>query len=427
MDTIHKRPEGILVIEAPPRHGKSEFISKYLPAWFLCRYPEKRVILTSYEANFARSWGRKARGLIEEHGWEWFGVTVSREQQSAVDWEIAGHAGGMVTAGVGGPLTGRGADLLIVDDPIKNAEQAVSELVRSNQWDWWQSTASTRVEPGGVIIVIQTRWHQDDLTGRLLTDAQEEGQAVRRLRLPAIAEDDDPLGRSPGEALWPERWPIEALERRRKATDVYWWNSLYQQRPSQHGRTEWPASYFGPHIWTDDFRLPFDMSAIAIDPSKGRDQKRGDYAAVVFVGLRGGLLYVNAWIDRQPADVIVANAIEMQTELQADRVALEANAWQDLLAPEIDRQCAELRVPPMPLQLVENRVQKELRISRIGPYLARKQLRFADTTYNRLLVRQLEDFPLGEHDDGPDALEMAIRLLGQIAAGDYSQDYVEAF
>jgi hypothetical protein len=209
VDTVLGRTAPILVIEAPPRHGKSELVSRYLPAWFLGLFPSQRVMLVGYGAGFARSWGRKSRALLLEHGRDSFGVEVSREERAASDWGLSGHEGGLLTAGIGGPLTGRGANLLIVDDPIKNAEQAHSDTIRNNHWDWWQSTASTRIEPGGCAIIIATRWHHDDLSGRLFQAAESgDGAPVRRLRLPAIAEENDPLGRSPGEALWPERWPI---------------------------------------------------------------------------------------------------------------------------------------------------------------------------------------------------------------------------
>src|SRR5262249_56690751 len=129
-----------------------------------------------------------------ERGRRGLGMEVSGDERPASEWGLFGRAGGMLTAGVGGPLTGRGAHLLIVDDPIKNAEQARSQTIRDNHWEWWQSTASTRIEPGGCAIIIATRWHPDDLSGRLLQAATiGEGAPVRRLRLPAIAEDADPL------------------------------------------------------------------------------------------------------------------------------------------------------------------------------------------------------------------------------------------
>lgn len=213
-----------LVVSIPPRHGKSTLIARMLPAWYLSVRPDHRVILASYEADFAASWGRAVRDLIENV--PALGVTVRADSSAANRWDIAGHEGGMITAGVGGPITGRGAHLLLVDDPVKNAEQAQSKTLRDKAWEWWLSTAYTRLEPGGSAIVVMTRWHDDDLAGRLL----EEG-GWEELRLPAIAEDDDPLGRAPGDALWPARYPLASLEDTRTHIGSYWWSALYQQRP----------------------------------------------------------------------------------------------------------------------------------------------------------------------------------------------------
>jgi len=414
VETILGRTAPILVIEAPPRHGKSELVSRYLPAWYLGIFPARRVMLAAYASGFARSWGRKARSLLIEHGRDWFGVEVSGQVRAASEWGITGTEGGMVTAGVGGPLTGRGANLLIVDDPIKNAEQAFSQTIRDNHWDWWQSTASTRIEPGGCAIIIATRWHEDDLSGRLLRDAATgEGSPVRRLRLPAIAETHDPLGRAPGEALWPQRWPRERLEQVRLQKEPHWWDSLYQQRPGRHSRSTWPESYFGAHLWASRFPEAFHVSALAVDPSKGR--RTGDFSAIVFAGLSGGLLWIDASIARRPPERTVSDAIEMAAAYAPGCVALEANAFQHLLAPEFDRQCRDRRVPPLPIRLVEQHTPKELRIERLGSYLLREKLRLRDTPGCRQLVQQLRDFPLSEHDDGPDALELAIRMLSATA------------
>jgi predicted phage terminase large subunit-like protein len=413
VDTIQGRSAPILVIEAPPRHGKSELVSRYLPAWYLGRYPGRRVMLVGYAASFARSWGRKARSLLTDHGGQTFGVEVDLSVRAAADWGLRGREGGMVTAGVGGPLTGRGANLLIIDDPIKNAEQAQSAVIRENQWDWWQTTASTRIEPGGCAIIIATRWNQGDLSGRLIkAAAEEEGCPVRRLRLPAIAEADDPLGRLPGEALWPERWPIERLEHLRQQKDAHWWQALYQQQPAGNGRSTWPESYFGKHLRAEGFPGVFELSALALDPSQGRT--RGDFSAIVFVGVSGGLMWVDASIERRPPEKSVSDAIDMALRYAPQAVVIESNAFQSLLAPEFDRQCRDRRVPPLPIHLVEQRVPKETRIQRLGPHLLREKLKLRDTLDCQLLARQLREFPFGEHDDGPDALELAIRALTEL-------------
>src|SRR5207244_2242627 len=126
----------------------------------------------------------------------------------AAAWELERHAGGMTAAGVGGAMTGKGAHLLVIDDPVKNAEQAQSKTVREKHWEWYRSTAYSRLEPGGAVVIVMTRWHEDDLVGRLLAEAEAEGERWEILRLPALAEEADPLGRAPGEPLWPERYPL---------------------------------------------------------------------------------------------------------------------------------------------------------------------------------------------------------------------------
>lgn len=221
-----------LMVWLPPRHGKSEFCSKYFSPWYLGLFPDNRVILTSYESDFAAEWGRVGRDLMEEFGPSIFGVNVSPASSAANRWDIDGHLGGMKTAGVGGPITGKGAHVFIIDDPIKNDEEALSATHREKQWNWYRSTAYSRLEPGGAIIIIQTRWHEDDLSGRLVEESKSGGDAWDIVDLPAIAGQDDPLGRQEGEALWPQRYPIESLEQKKRVMGAYWFSALFQQRPA---------------------------------------------------------------------------------------------------------------------------------------------------------------------------------------------------
>lgn len=156
-----------LIINMPPRHGKSELVSKHFPAWYLGTYPRKKIILASYEATFAQTWGRAARDLLDEYGQEIFGVGVNQNTRAAGYW-MTTEGGHMWSVGVGGAVTGKGTDLLIIDDPVKNDQEANSPTYREKTWNWYRATARTRLQPGGAIIIIQTRWHCDDLTGRLL-------------------------------------------------------------------------------------------------------------------------------------------------------------------------------------------------------------------------------------------------------------------
>jgi predicted phage terminase large subunit-like protein len=232
-----------LVVTMPPRHGKSETTSRYLPAWYLGSRPDRKVILAAYEAHFAESWGRRARDLLEEHGREIFGVEVSQKSSAAKLWELAGRQGAMVAAGVGGPITGKGAELFLIDDPIKNSADAASQVMQENQFEWWQSTARTRLQKGAIVIIVLTRWHEADLVGRLLAHDEESDPELREgwqlLELPAIAEPDpddpdyrDALGREDGEPLCPQlgfgrKWAA----RTRAAVGSYFWASMYQCRP----------------------------------------------------------------------------------------------------------------------------------------------------------------------------------------------------
>ena len=245
VDAVEGRGAARLIVTLPPRHAKSTVVSHYLPAWYLSRWPERQIVLASYEARFASRWGRRAREVVERMA---LGIRLRRDVTAADQWEtLAG--GGMTTAGVGGPITGYGAHLLVIDDPVKNAEEARSAVFREKVWDWWLSTASTRLEPGAVVVLLMTRWHEDDLAGRLIRavrevddDDREEQWAV--INLPAIACEDDPLGRAPGEALWPERFPLHRLERRRERLGSYWWSALYQQSPIAEGGGAFQRQWF---------------------------------------------------------------------------------------------------------------------------------------------------------------------------------------
>jgi predicted phage terminase large subunit-like protein len=233
-----------LIVEEPPRHGKSLLVSDATPTWYLGHHPDKRVILCSYEADFAAGWGAKVRNNLVEHGAMFpKRPAPARGSRSRSRWDIEGRLGGMITAGIGGAITGRGGDLMIVDDYIKNADQAQSATWRDRTKDWWRSTFRTRLEPGGSIIVMATRWHEDDLIGFLLglqNSADDDlGDTWTVVRLPAIAEapdkqypDPDPLGREPGEALWPTRWSVEQLRTLEASVGAYWWASMFQQRPA---------------------------------------------------------------------------------------------------------------------------------------------------------------------------------------------------
>jgi predicted phage terminase large subunit-like protein len=219
-----------LMINMPPQHGKSEFTSKYFPAWYLATHPSNKLILASYETSFAISWGRKAKEIFDESVPKYYGVRRNPNINVQGNWETE-QGGSMYCVGVGGGITGRGANVFIIDDPVKNNEQAMSTVYREKTLDWYQSVASTRLAPESSIIIIMTRWHVDDLAGRLLKQAELDGDKWEIVNLPAFAEHNDPLGREVGEALWESRYSKKILEERKRQVGDFWWSAMYQQQP----------------------------------------------------------------------------------------------------------------------------------------------------------------------------------------------------
>lgn len=258
-----------LIVTMPPRHGKSEVVSKYFPAWFLETFPEKEFVLCSYEAEFASSWGAKVRDIFLQNS-EILSLEFDSKNPARHSWKTT-KGGGMFCAGAGGPLTGRGADILVIDDPIKNNQEAESLTIRNQLWDWYLTTARTRLHPGGAVVAMMTRWSSDDLIGRLLGDAYYSEKGTRErwevFNFPAIADPEsdlhyasmgaevndlridvlndaqamrelkedpqwrDILGRKKGDALCPSRYNEEDLSLIRGGSSERTWFSLYQQRP----------------------------------------------------------------------------------------------------------------------------------------------------------------------------------------------------
>lgn len=240
-----------IIINAPPRHGKSEAISHWLPVWYLHYRPQDSIILASYGDRYAETWGRKVRDTIEEHCRKW--VTIRGDRNSASDW-LTTKGGGMRCAGAGGSLTGRGGHLLVIDDPHKDWIEATSETTLERIIDWYYSVFYTRAEPGASIVIIQTRWTPNDLTGHLLGAKTEPWDLIK---LPALAEVDDPLGRAVDDALCPQRYPEDELRRMRSvhaARGSRTFEGMYQQRPSPPGGNMVKRSMVG--YWHE---LPDDL------------------------------------------------------------------------------------------------------------------------------------------------------------------------
>jgi predicted phage terminase large subunit-like protein len=424
-----------LIIEVPVRHGKSELVSKYLPAWWLGRFPDDQVMLAAYEADFARSWGRKAREVLDEFGPQVFGVRVA-DQPAAQDWwNVEDHEGVMVTAGVGGALTGKGADLLIIDDPVKNAEAAMSAHQRGKQWEWWQSTASSRLQPGGRVIVVMARWHEDDLAGRLVAN-QDPSEPWTVLKMPAIAESgDDPLGRAAGAALCPEMFDEKALLRAKRERGAYWFSALYQQSPSpSEGLAFKRANY---RYWT------------VSDPAGPEEPRRpiiytlhdGEHTRHYDAGLTTILQTVDvAASDKQTADWTVVSTWRITPDLHLLLLDRERQHFETLEVPQFLEAANEKHArPPMWLETF-GAGKTPYRLLAANGYPVRELTTEQGTRHDKLAraavaiaayerhavfhpqgvpwIGEWEDelaaFPTGANDDQVDTVAYAARLLPEL-------------
>ena len=419
VDMVEHDDCDLLVIDQPVRHGKTELCSRWTPAWFLSKFPDKRVLLASYEADFAATHGRRAREIIREHGAR-FGIELDDTSRAANRWELVTTRGGMATAGAGGPITGKGGHLLIVDDPIKNSEEARSQVMRDNLWDWFKSTFLTRREPGGKVLVIMSRWHEDDLLGRLLK--ADTGMRVKRLRMPAIAEDDDLLGRVPGQALCPERYDEEALAGIRKDVGPGPWASLYQQRPVPLGggmfKRDWVLDFTTQVVGDETFYQLGDKLVSADDcyrfatmDTAYTKSKRSDYTAAA----------VWAVTPTDPACLLLLDMRRKRVE-HADHAPLIESIWRDY-SPSwvgLEKQMATLSL----FDEVQRRGVVMRWLTPDKHKVARAETAAALFEQGRIFVprdaiwladyiEELVTFPVGKHDDQVDVTSYAANELSK--------------
>lgn len=287
----------------PPQTGKSMFWSKWFPVWYLGWFPEKRIILGSYNADYAAKWGGIARDCMEEFGEEYFGLKVRQDQRSKDDWSISGQGGGMRTMGMDGGITGHPAELFLIDDPFKGAVDALSPACRENVWNIFTSCVDSRIQPGGATCITFTPWHPDDLGGRLLAN---KAYPWNILRMPALAEEPidaetratregydaligapDPLGRKPGEALWPSRFGVAHYERKR-TLEGFWFDAIYQCQPRPRDGGIFKRDWFDGKIIAATHRESRRVRAWDTAASDGK----GDWTVGVLMGEHNGMFYV---------------------------------------------------------------------------------------------------------------------------------------
>lgn len=396
----------------PPRHGKSEMTTVRYPMWRLQRDPSLRIIVGAYNATLAKKFSRKCRKIARA-----VGVPLSRERTAVDDWETE-TGGGLRAVGVGGGVTGMGAQLILIDDPVKSRAEAQSETYRDAVYEWYTDDLFTRQEPGCAIILIMTRWHEDDLAGRIL--ASEDGPNWTVISLPAIAEEGDELGRSPGEALCPERYDVAALERLRRVLRGSF-DALFQQRPHPASgdlfKDEWFANRYK--------HLPEMTEVWTCWDTALKDGEQNDETAGVTAGLGvDGHVYLlravhGRWETPDVAKFLVAQA-QWLKGLYGDRY--RGDYVEDKVSGTTLMQFVRRSHPDVALIPIQVEGDKVARANGVTPTCEAGQVRFPDpSTYVETrgwaqdLLAQLMKFPSGKHDDLVDAfVYMLKRFLGTL-------------
>ncbi|MFJ7422760.1 terminase large subunit domain-containing protein [Streptomyces uncialis] len=411
-----------VMLSMPPRHGKSRRASRWGPLWFLRRYPHRRVILGSYSSDLADEHGAWIRDAISTWGDD-LGIHLNRGSKARNRFDIAGHEGGLIAAGIGGGLTGKGADIAIVDDPVKDMADADSPTMRKRAWDWWQAVLQTRLEPGGAICVIQTRWHEDDLSGRILEEAEANEWHV--IDLPAIADSThDILGRELGDPLWPERFDAAHHAKTRKRVGERVWAALYQQKPRPPEGGVWQRT------WIDSNRTSvvafggIDMARIvvAVDPAGG-DSVVSDETGIVGAarGYDGHLYVLDDRSGSLGANDWGLTVCRLALELRADAIVVESNYGGDMARQIVRQAWDQLQragetcglLMPMVLE-VTAKIGKRLRAEPIA------QLYEQGLVHHVGMFSKLEDQMVTwvAGMDSPDRMDAGVHALTELADPD---------
>lgn len=382
----------------PPRHGKSEKASKRFPAWYLGRNPSRQVIAASYNSELATDFGREVRNIVSspEFGDTFPGIGL-RQDSRAADRMNTTHGGAYFAVGVGTATTGRGAHLGLIDDPFKDRQDADSELQRDRVWDWYRSTFYTRLMPGGAVVLVMTRWHDDDLAGRLLAQNASEWTV---LELKAINGD--------GEALWPEWYDIEALDRIKGVIGPREWSALYQQQPQPDEGTYFQRDWF--KRWSS---LP-TLHRYGTSDYATKDGE-GDYTVhhIWGVDFQGDLYLIDRWRGQTTSDVWI--------ERHCDLVALhkplawfgEAGPIYRAIEPALQRRMRErgVAVRMEPLASISD---KPTSARGFQSRAATGRVYLPDGPEGDAVLDELIRFPAGKYDDEVDACSKIGRALDEM-------------
>jgi predicted phage terminase large subunit-like protein len=399
LETITNGTAKRLMIFMPPRHSKSETVTIRYVAWRLLSDPAMRVIIGCYNQKLANRFSKRIRRILEDNN------ALSETSRAADEWEtVAG--GGLKAVGAGAGITGFGADLVVIDDPVKNRAEAESTRRRDNAWDWYSDDIYTRLEPDAPVILIQTRWHEDDLAGRLIEQMTGGGEQWQIVKLPAFACVDDPLGRPIGEPLWPERFNAEHLERIKAQQGSYSFSALYQQEPMPADDGLFQRKWFAHVVdrapaglrWVRGYDLAISTKDTADRTASFRCAIDADGNLYIADGFAGRIdfpeqrRYVLDRLNREKETIhCVESALHGTALVQDIRSTAPRNAGR--------------------LTAVRPSKDKVTRALRWSPIAESGKVRLVKGAWVNAFIDEACTFPAGTHDDQIDAVSIAVDAL----------------
>jgi predicted phage terminase large subunit-like protein len=396
-----------LIINMPPRHTKSEFASYLLPAWFLGRFPHKKVIQTSHTAELAVGFGRKVRNLVDSEVYHdiFPELNLQADSKAAGRWNTS-KGGDYFAIGVGGAVTGKGADLLIIDDPHSEQEAALAQVnpeIYDKTYEWYTSGPRQRLQPGGAIVIVMTRWSQKDLTGQVLKSAaQRGGEEWKVIEFPAIMPSGGPL--------WPEFWSLEELEALKEELPNSKWQAQYQQQPTSDASAIIKREWW--QIWEHDSPPHCEFIIQSWDTAFLKSE-RADYSACTTWGVfykdddtgerQANIILLNAFKKRMEFPELKQRAYEEWKEWEPDAMIVEAKAAGSPLIFEL----RQMGIPVSEFTPSKGN-DKIARLNAVADLFASGRVWVPNRNWAEELVEEVAAFPAGEHDDMVDSMTQAL-------------------
>jgi predicted phage terminase large subunit-like protein len=400
-----------IALNMPPRHSKSMSVTETLPSYYLGKFPLHRIIEISYGQDFAKKFGKKNKEKIEQYGEELFEIKISNSSSAVDDFYLDNEVGGMISRGALSGVTGQGADLMIIDDPIKTREEANSEVYRNKLWDEWVDSFSTRLHPGAIVILILTRWHEDDLQGRLVNPEYGEPLPWNVINLPLEAEEDDLLGRTPGEPLWADRYGYKFIEDRKKYPSSF--NALYQGRP-----TAAEGNILKKHWWKYYDKLPTLARTIISVDATFKDGEDSDYVVIQSWGKVGADIYLLDQIREKMDFPETLKAIEsMKNRYTRATIIVEDKANGSAIVSMLRRKLSGV-IPINP------EGGKVARVNAVSDHIESGHVHLpSNVSWLTTFLDEASAFPNGKNDDQVDAMSQALnRFIYHYAELDKESD-----